>query len=150
MASPEGMNIKLDVEIAQEPSTEGIRGRQVANAGDTSVGDQCVMARGSKLFAVSCARKFRFYIYWPRIWWPGWPYKPYWHCWWGWRWCFRPWPYYWKRCCDNFQVTNCYKRNTLFLEDSLPITMSLADCQESCIAISECRVCSKVLQGSNI
>ena len=59
-------------------------------------------------------------------------YKPWWPCY------TCPW-YKSECCCENSFTPNCYQQNVIFVEDSLPMPMSLIDCQNSCRSSSSCK-----------
>jgi hypothetical protein len=60
-------------------------------------------------------------------------YKPFWPCW------NCPW-YKSQCCCENNVTPYCLQFNTLYLEESLPMTMSLTNCQLSCQRSTACKV----------
>ena len=37
-------------------------------------------------------------------------------------------------------LENCFEENTLFVQDSLPLPMSIEQCDQSCKAIDRCKV----------
>ena len=131
-----GQNITLGLRIRINDTEGELASRQVDLP--INAGNLCVVACGSELLAVRCSRRFGFFTVFPRIWpspaiprlkipriveWP-WP----WLC---------PW---WNHCCDNRQVTHCYEWNRLYLEDVLPVTLTQEECQQTCVAFSECKV----------
>ena len=41
---------------------------------------------------------------------------------------------------EHSGVGNCYEENTLFIEDSLPVQMTIVQCFQSCLAVNTCKV----------
>ena len=47
-------------------------------------------------------------------------------------------------CTDAEQLEDCYEENKLYVEGSLPVTMTLEQCFESCQSVTTCEVSKHV------